>query len=53
MQPYLTERMLAQCPALAPLAPVAVQHHERMDGSGYPRGLAGDRCPWRLGSWRR
>ena len=42
MHPYLTERMLAQCPALAPLAPVAVQHHERMDGSGYPRGLAGD-----------
>jgi DNA-binding CsgD family transcriptional regulator len=28
-------------PALAPLAAVAVQHHERLDGSGYPRGLSG------------
>ena len=36
-----TERMLACSPALAPLAAIAVQHHERMDGSGYPRGLSG------------
>ena len=28
-------------PALAPLGAIAVQHHERLDGSGYPRGLAG------------
>jgi HD-GYP domain-containing protein (c-di-GMP phosphodiesterase class II) len=41
LHPYLTERMLACSPALAPLAAIAVQHHERMDGSGYPRGLAG------------
>ena len=25
-----------------PLAEVALQHHERMDGSGYPQGLKGD-----------
>jgi len=25
-----------------PIAEVAYQHHERMDGSGYPRGLKGD-----------
>lgn len=25
-----------------PLAEIAHQHHERLDGSGYPRGLAGD-----------
>jgi PAS domain S-box-containing protein len=25
-----------------PIAEVARQHHERIDGSGYPRGLAGD-----------
>ena len=25
-----------------PLAKIAYQHHERMDGSGYPNGLAGD-----------
>jgi len=42
LHPYLTERMLAFCPALAALGAVAVQHHERLDGSGYPRGLSGD-----------
>ena len=41
LHPYLTERTLACSPALAPLAAIAVQHHERLDGSGYPRGLAG------------
>jgi DNA-binding CsgD family transcriptional regulator len=41
MHAYLTERMLASSPSLAPLAEVAVQHHERLDGSGYPRGLTG------------
>ena len=41
LHPYLTERMLASSPALAPLAAIAVQHHERLDGSGYPRGLSG------------
>ena len=41
LQPYLTERMLSQSPALAPLCAVAVQYRERLDGSGYPRGLSG------------
>ena len=41
LHPYLTERMLRQSPALAPLGAIAVQHRERLDGSGYPRGLAG------------
>ncbi len=41
LHPYLTERMLASSPALAPLGTIAAQHHERMDGSGYPRGLPG------------
>ena len=41
LQPYLTERMLHQSPSLAPLGAIAVQHRERLDGSGYPRGLAG------------
>jgi HD-GYP domain-containing protein (c-di-GMP phosphodiesterase class II) len=39
--PYLTERMLRFSDALAPLGAIAVQHRERLDGSGYPRGLAG------------
>ena len=41
MQPYLTERMLSQSEALATVAAIAVQHRERLDGSGYPRGLSG------------
>jgi HD-GYP domain-containing protein (c-di-GMP phosphodiesterase class II) len=41
LQPYLTERMLRQSEALAPLAAIAVQHRERLDGSGHPRGLSG------------
>jgi HD-GYP domain-containing protein (c-di-GMP phosphodiesterase class II) len=41
MQPYLTERMLHQSPPLAPLGVIAVQLRERLDGSGYPRGLSG------------
>jgi HD-GYP domain-containing protein (c-di-GMP phosphodiesterase class II) len=42
IHPYLTERMLCQSEALAPLGAIAVQHRERLDGSGYPRGLAGN-----------
>jgi HD-GYP domain-containing protein (c-di-GMP phosphodiesterase class II) len=42
LHPYLTERMLMSSPVLGPLALVAAQHHERLDGSGYPRGLRGD-----------
>jgi HD-GYP domain-containing protein (c-di-GMP phosphodiesterase class II) len=42
LHPHLTERMLAFSSALSPLGGLAVQHHERLDGSGYPRGLAGD-----------
>ncbi|HKP89025.1 MAG TPA: HD domain-containing phosphohydrolase [Thermoleophilaceae bacterium] len=40
-QPHVTERMLHQSNALAPLGRIAVQHRERLDGSGYPRGLTG------------
>jgi HD-GYP domain-containing protein (c-di-GMP phosphodiesterase class II) len=41
LHPYLTERMLQQSAMLAPLGAIAVQHRERLDGSGYPRGLKG------------
>jgi HD-GYP domain-containing protein (c-di-GMP phosphodiesterase class II) len=40
IHPYLTERTFARSPRLARLAEVAAQHHERLDGSGYPRGLS-------------
>jgi len=41
LHPHLTERMLHQSEALAPLGAIAVAHRERLDGSGYPRGLSG------------
>ena len=41
LYPYLTERMLHAAESLAPLSAIAVQHRERLDGSGYPRGLSG------------
>jgi HD-GYP domain-containing protein (c-di-GMP phosphodiesterase class II) len=37
LHPYLTERILSRCPALAGLGDVASSHHERLDGSGYHR----------------
>jgi HD-GYP domain-containing protein (c-di-GMP phosphodiesterase class II)/DNA-binding CsgD family transcriptional regulator len=39
---YLGERVLSRCELLAPYAELAARHHERPDGSGYHRGLAGD-----------
>lgn len=39
---YVTERILARTPVLAPLARIAGADHERTDGSGYPKGLSGD-----------
>jgi HD-GYP domain-containing protein (c-di-GMP phosphodiesterase class II) len=39
MHTYYTERIFAQTPALAKLGALASLHHERLDGSGYHRGL--------------
>ncbi len=41
LQPFLTERMLTQSARLAPIGRLAGQVRERLDGSGYPRGLTG------------
>jgi HD-GYP domain-containing protein (c-di-GMP phosphodiesterase class II) len=38
LHPYHTERILSRVPALAEVARIAGQHHERCDGSGYHRG---------------
>jgi HD-GYP domain-containing protein (c-di-GMP phosphodiesterase class II) len=38
LHPYYSERVLERCGVLAPLAPLAGSHHERLDGSGYHRG---------------
>src|SRR5262249_19586506 len=51
LQPYLTERMLRQSRALAPLARIVVQHRERLDGSGYPHGLTGAAISRHAGIW--
>ena len=40
LHPYLTERILAASPGLASITATAAMHHERLDGSGYHRGLA-------------
>jgi HD-GYP domain-containing protein (c-di-GMP phosphodiesterase class II) len=45
MHPYHTERMFAFVPRLAPLASLASYHHERLDGSGYPRGVRAAEIP--------
>lgn len=42
---YYTERILVRSPALAPLAMPAGMHHERLDGSGYYRGLLAAMLP--------
>ena len=41
MHPYLTDRVLTRIPGLAQVAAIARAHHEHLDGSGYPSGLAG------------
>jgi HD-GYP domain-containing protein (c-di-GMP phosphodiesterase class II) len=39
LHPYYTDRVLTHSQFLSELAPVASSHHERLDGSGYHRGL--------------
>lgn len=40
-----TERILSRVPALSAVAVIAGKHHERMNGSGYYRGLSGNELP--------
>ena len=40
LHPYYTERVLARPNVLAQLGALAALHHERLDGSGYYRGLS-------------
>jgi diguanylate cyclase (GGDEF)-like protein len=39
------ERIIGASPALAPVARIVGASHERWDGHGYPRGLAGEETP--------
>ena len=43
---YYAERIFARTPAIAHLGTLASLHHERMDGSGYHRGLPDANQPW-------
>jgi HD-GYP domain-containing protein (c-di-GMP phosphodiesterase class II) len=40
--PALTEEILTRVAAFSAIAGVAAAHHEKLDGSGYHRGLSGD-----------
>ena len=41
MYPYLTGRILSRVEGLESVVSLATKHEERIDGSGFPRGLAG------------
>ncbi len=41
LHPAYSEQILARVPPFAELARIVGAHHERLDGRGYPRGLAG------------
>jgi len=41
LHPYHTERVLSQSPFFQPLCLIARDHHERLDASGYHRGVDG------------
>jgi len=43
--PIISARILKKFKELAPLSSIVLYHHERIDGSGYPEGLMGDKTP--------
>lgn len=43
--PEIDFRILSSVNELAPLAKIILVHHERWDGTGYPRGLKGEEIP--------
>ena len=45
LHPYYTERVLARSETLSPLGALGALHHERLDGSGYHRGLPAPMLP--------
>lgn len=42
IHPEISYKLLKRIPFPLPVADIVLQHHERMDGSGYPSGLKGD-----------
>ena len=45
MHPFYAYEMLSTIPVLAPALDIPYCHHEKWDGTGYPRGLKGDDIP--------
>src|SRR5207248_3057063 len=43
--PHLGHEILLRVPSLHREAEIVIAHHERIDGSGYPRGLRGEQIP--------
>jgi HD-GYP domain-containing protein (c-di-GMP phosphodiesterase class II) len=41
LYPHLTQRIVSRVPGLQPVAALAGLHRERLDGSGYPKGVDG------------
>ena len=45
--PVIGSRIISGIPEMEDLLPAVLHHHERMDGQGYPDGLAGEKIPLR------
>ena len=43
--PEIGYRILNSTATMSELAEYVLMHHERLDGSGYPKGLSGDQIP--------
>ena len=43
--PYEGARIVSQIDGYQPIGEIILAHHERIDGKGYPRGLAGEEIP--------
>jgi hypothetical protein len=43
--PTIGAQLIVNVPALSPARAIVLAHHERYDGSGYPRGLRGSEIP--------
>jgi putative nucleotidyltransferase with HDIG domain len=45
MHPYQGSRIVSQVEGYGPISDIVLAHHERWDGKGYPRRLAGEDIP--------
>jgi response regulator RpfG family c-di-GMP phosphodiesterase len=43
--PVIGGEILSPVPSMAPILPIVMYHHERIDGKGYPEGLTGSSIP--------